>query len=131
MKYSKDNKNIYQGNIYLSGGRIPITPANLLIPENVDVEYIKKQVKSIRAECDEVQDALNKYIIEPTLKHREQLAEEMVDVMTAAGTGVAALEAMEDSPIDFACDVVSKVYYKDKARGYHNIEVGSKVGCIK
>lgn len=104
--------------------RIPITPSNRLIPANVDVEFIKKQVKAIRAECDEVMDALNMYIIEPTLKHREQLAEEMVDVMTAAGTGVTALECMEDSPEDFASDVLSKVYYKDKARGYHNIERG-------
>lgn len=100
---------------------INVTPANLLLPEYISKADIKLMIiDKIKEEMDEVIEAYAVYEADPTPKNKELLAEELMDLMTATGTGLVGLSRTDNTPEHFVDAIVTKVHCKDFARGYND-----------
>lgn len=99
---------------------INVTPSNLLLPDYTSKADIKWIIDDIKEEWEEVIEAFAKYEADPKPKNKELLAEELMDLMTAAGTCLVGLSRTENTPEHFVDAIVTKVHCKDFARRYND-----------
>ena len=99
-----------------------IQPCLNLIPDTVELQEMEELFHALGGEYVEVQEAFKEFRNQwDDGKKREHLAEEVIDLITVCLTFLKAMEKMDGIPEDFTEAVMSKVFFKNYARGYHSV----------